>query len=219
VSALAAVLGLDEAKLFESAGLDPPLPEIVRSQTVEQTLSSIAPGTDRYAFDVPLPSVPTPKPPMEAIRAPSKVDEPAGSEADARHADQTEEEDGSGEQSSTEEQPLLSRSTTEATQVGAATAVRGAHRRETGIPRGPRLIERLRLATLRRPRAIAPLTTLPPQAPARSYVEDADERLSYKLRALYTVVGVGLAFIALVWAASNFFGALKSVWDLFFSNL
>jgi hypothetical protein len=97
--------------------------------------------------------------------------------------------------------------------------VRGAHRRESTAPRGPGIIERLRLATLRRPRAAAPLTTLPPAPPARSYVEDADERLSYKLRALYTLVGVGLAFVAFVWAASNLLDAVKSVWDLFFSNL
>ena len=50
-------------------------------------------------------------------------------------------------------------------------------------------------------------------------MEDPTERWSYRLRSIYTAVGVVALFIALGWAASNLLDALGSVWEELTSNL
>ncbi len=79
--------------------------------------------------------------------------------------------------------------------------------------------DRLRAATVRRPRPASAPSTLPPVPRAPSYMEDPTERWSYRLRSIYTAVGVVLLFIALGWAASNLFDSLGEVWEILTANL
>ncbi len=54
---------------------------------------------------------------------------------------------------------------------------------------------------------------------ALSYMEDVEERWSYRLRAILTVVGVGLLVVVLGWAASELLTAVGDVWDALTAGL
>lgn len=54
---------------------------------------------------------------------------------------------------------------------------------------------------------------------ALSYMEDVEERWSYRLRAILTVAGVGLLVIVLGWAASELLAAVGDVWDALTAGL
>lgn len=73
---------------------------------------------------------------------------------------------------------------------------------------------------------------LPPPAAARpagrsarrpmnalSYMEDVEQRWSYRVRAVLTIAGVGLLVIVLGWAASELLTALGDVWDALTAGL
>jgi hypothetical protein len=49
-------------------------------------------------------------------------------------------------------------------------------------------------------------------------MEDANERWSYRLRGIYTAVGVVLMFIVLGWAASNLFDSVGELWSELTAN-
>ena len=54
---------------------------------------------------------------------------------------------------------------------------------------------------------------------ALSYMEDVEQRWSYRVRAILTVAGVGLLVIVLGWAASELLAALGDVWDALTAGL
>jgi len=52
-----------------------------------------------------------------------------------------------------------------------------------------------------------------------SYVEDREQRLTYKLRGAFTAIGLFGLLAVFAWAASQFFDALGDAWDAVFGNL
>ena len=54
---------------------------------------------------------------------------------------------------------------------------------------------------------------------ALSYMEDVEERWSYRIRAILTVSGVGALGLVLLWAGSELAGALGDVWDALTAGL
>lgn len=49
--------------------------------------------------------------------------------------------------------------------------------------------------------------------PTASYMDDPEQRMVYRLRALYTLIGLAVVFVVLAWAAANAFDAFGEVWD------
>jgi transcriptional regulator with XRE-family HTH domain len=200
VSALAAVLGIDESALFDSAGLDRPV--IESNPTVRQALSTIAPGAVHDEF-------PTREPAGGRSRR-----EPSGAfgtfQPGVTAAATGETIAATHERASDEE--------TQLTQVPASMG--GAPSRKSVRDGAPSFLDRLRAATVRRqPRPASAPSTLPPVPRAPSYLEDTTERWSYRLRAIYTGAGVIALFIVLGWAASNFFSSVGEVWEILTRNL
>ena len=200
VSTLAAVLGIDEVALFEAAGLEPPVSE--PGPSMRQALSSITPEARREHRDDPVDRLP-----FEAVD-----DEPGG--------------DGQVEQAPP---PVAERRRRDVPRpapapVAGPPVATAAVAEPTREPRhravGGGVLERLRSMTLRRGTVpIAAPTTLPPAPRVASYVEDPGERLSYRLRTVYTAAGVLALFVALAWAASNLFDSLGSLWQELTANL
>lgn len=56
-----------------------------------------------------------------------------------------------------------------------------------------------------------------PQTPP-SYLEDEQQRVTYRLRNLYTAIAVAILFIVLAWALGNTVEALGEAWDAFFGG-
>jgi transcriptional regulator with XRE-family HTH domain len=198
VSSLAAVLGIDEVTLFESAGLEPPVQR--RQVTVEQALRTLTP---EQAAGPPRPRAPRPGEALtEGLRVPPQERRrpPQGAPTESRQPG-----------------PVTPVTQTRPTE---RPVNRGAHGRSepiTGEKVG--LVDRLRAATLRKPKPAAPLTTLPRAPVAPSYLEDEDERFSYKLRSVFTAAGLLVLMLGLAWAAANLFAAVGAVWEELTKNL
>lgn len=166
ITSLAAVLAVDEARLFRAAGMEPPDRQPTR--TIEQELATIAPQR---------PPVPEPTDSQEAETASRTV---------------------ITRQESPEPKPL----------PPAAHAPR--HVTPRAAPSQPeRPLTRLGEPTPARVEAATP----------RSYMDDPEERWSYRLRAVWTAAGiVGLAVI-LLWAGSRALDALGDAWDALLAGL
>ncbi len=54
---------------------------------------------------------------------------------------------------------------------------------------------------------------------ALSYMEDVEERWSYRIRSILTATGVGALGLILIWAGSELLGALGDVWDALTAGL
>lgn len=54
---------------------------------------------------------------------------------------------------------------------------------------------------------------------ALSYMEDVEQRWSYRVRSILTAVGVGALGLVLLWAGSELLGALGDVWDALTAGL
>lgn len=54
---------------------------------------------------------------------------------------------------------------------------------------------------------------------ALSYMEDVEERWSYRIRSILTISGVGALGLILIWAGSELLGALGDVWDALTAGL
>jgi transcriptional regulator with XRE-family HTH domain len=54
---------------------------------------------------------------------------------------------------------------------------------------------------------------------ALSYMEDVEERWSYRIRSILTVAGVGALGLILIWAGSELLGAVGDVWDALTAGL
>lgn len=205
VSTLAAVLGIDEITLFGAAGLELPVSE--RSPSVRQALSTITPAARMAAADSDddAANPPQPSPPPIAARVEGS-DRPAMSPAPTSGRRIRPPEPsvvGAGEAG---EAPLQ-------TPAPSQTPARQPRHRSDGV------LERLRKATVRNPAPAPVPTTLPPAPREPSYLEDPNERWSYRLRSLYTAAGVVALFVALGWAAANLFDALGDLWEILTANL
>lgn len=184
VTSLAAVLDLDEATLFGAAGLQPPVAE--RSLTLEESLALIAPAS-REETASPLPDIgkiwQEPQPAAPAPAYQPPAPAPALEAALAGPA-------------------VVEPVPASVAAVPAATAsvpVRDRRRRPAAAPTAPM--------------AAPPRVIPPPSQPVRSYLEDSEQRLSYQLRGVYTLVGLAVLLAVLVWAAANALDALSQTWD------
>ena len=54
---------------------------------------------------------------------------------------------------------------------------------------------------------------------ALSYMEDVEERWSYRIRSILTAAGVGALGLVLIWAGSELLGAVGDVWDALTAGL
>lgn len=54
---------------------------------------------------------------------------------------------------------------------------------------------------------------------ALSYMEDVEQRWSYRMRAILTAVGIGLLIVVLGWSSSQLLSALGDVWDALTAGL
>lgn len=52
-----------------------------------------------------------------------------------------------------------------------------------------------------------------------SYMEDVEQRWSYRVRSMLTAAGIGLLGIVLLWAGSQLFGAVGDVWNALTAGL
>lgn len=168
ITSLAAVLAVEETRLFRAAGIDPPGRQ--PTLTIEQELATIAPprpapeegtetaaeGVSRGVMTQETPSAPKPQPETATSAVTEYVPR----------------------------QP-----------VAPAAAPPPAHRE----PRSPRVASE--------------------QAIARSYMDDPEERWSYRLRAAWTAAGVGALGILMLWAGSRALDAFGDVWDSLLSGL
>jgi transcriptional regulator with XRE-family HTH domain len=67
-----------------------------------------------------------------------------------------------------------------------------------------------------------PVITIPPPSqpqPSRSYVEDPNQRMLYRLRWAFTAAGLFVTFVILAWAGGHLLSALGEFWDALFGGL
>lgn len=169
ITSLAAVLAVDEARLFQAAGID--RPDRQPTLTIEQELATIAPTRES-------------RPPPE---------------------------DGTETASETVSRGVITRETPPIPkpQPETATSAVTEYVPRQAAPAGPEPRVRQRRA---------PSVTAD-QPVARSYMDDPEERWSYRLRAVWTAAGVGALGVLMLWAGSRAFDAFGDVWDALLSGL
>lgn len=194
VSSLAAVLAIDEGSLFRAAGLDLPLRH--EALTIEQELATIAPSKPQPQDTPPLPE----PPPLSSERASSVT---------------------------TGEQPFPARSTfrevpaplpSDGAPSEAAAEFFGRGRDLATDDTAPAVPKRRKAARERPSPRLAVESTQPAISPV-SYMEDPDERWSYRLRSLWTAAGVGILGLLLLWAGSRALDAFGETWDALLAGL
>jgi transcriptional regulator with XRE-family HTH domain len=190
VSSLAAVLAINEDALFRAANLNPP--DRQQPLTIEQELATIAPSRPTASAS------PTPTSERPAIVA----DVPEQSPSPERSQDP-------------QETDFSSSSASDFLQKGVDAIA------EVGTP----LLEKLRSRRSRTPRRNstpanrASVPTAAPVVPTGSYMDDPEERWSYRLRALWTAAGVGALGVLLLWAGSRALEAFGETWDALLAGL
>ena len=201
VSSLAAVLAIDEKTLFHAANLNPP--DHRQALTIEQELATIAPTRPAPA---PTPSTTPDRP---AIVADAPPESPS-----AEHVPDVAEEASAVP------------NVTELLQKGVdAIAEASAPLLESLRQRRAPLIEKLRARRLRAPRPNRPPVSRPavptaaPVLSTGSYLDDPEERWSYRLRALWTAAGVAGLGVLLLWAGSRALEAFGETWDALLAGL
>jgi len=197
LTALAAILGIDEVHLFEKAGTE--LPGIESSPTVEEALATLNPessyGPAMSMFDLE---------PAEIVSDQGEDDSPDSADLDGPddRDDPADAEDG--------DLPPV---------VFPAPGPHGPLTQPDPISVSP-----VTELPAERP-ALSPspeqfrLTTPTPSVHEVSYVEDQSQRQMYRVRTMATVVAALALVIALIWALNESLGALGDWWDQFFGNL
>lgn len=198
LTSLAAVLAINEAKLFHVAGL--PQPGLVATPTIEQELASIAPV--RQA-----PTPPSPDPSLSDGQSSPSVGPGAGPVAEN-------EPQGVAETTVEPEQPQQSES----------EPFPGSDFFQKGVDPVKKLWsffgERSRSGTRDRVRPESRAIPIRPAAiPTGSYMDDPDERWAYRLRAFWTTAGMAGLVIVLLWSGSRALQALGDTWDALLSGL
>ena len=191
VTSLAAVLGIEESALFQAAGMEPPGEATPFS--LEETLSSIAPGSVETApVEVPAPQ---PVPGRHAVSSDQrKLDARETAMEKLRSAVDSVSESVSGGW----------RKRLKALRQPAQRSVQPPGQRPVTPPRVV-----ARGSNTRRSRSFRSL----------SYMEDVEQRWSYRMRAILTGAGVAVMGLVLLWAASGLFGAVGDLWDALTAGL
>ena len=158
--------------------------------SLEETLSAIAPTAEPRA--------------TEQVEIPGAPDDGGG-----RHARSVEEEKLGGRESALDRLRTAIESVTD--------SIGESNRRGRGRSRTPS----------RQQSAVSPLSAVPTVTQssrrrplkALSYMEDVEERWSYRIRSILTAAGVGALGLVLIWAGSELLGALGDVWDALTAGL
>ena len=199
VSSLAAVLAIDEKTLFRAANLDPP--DRHQPLTIEQELATIAPSR-RVAAS----STPTTEPPAIVAEVPDQT--PLAEEVDDR-------DDSASPVANPSD--FFSKGMDSVASAGAPLLEKLRARRQP-------LLEKLR-ERRRAPRpnsapvSRASMPTAAPIVPTGSYMDDPEERWSYRLRAVWTAAGVAGLGVLLLWAGSRALDAFGETWDALLAGL
>ncbi len=203
LTSLAAVLAINESKLFHIAGL--PLPGVVASPTIEQELASIAPVRQ---------APPPPPPPFDPLLVagrplPSVVldEAPVAEHEPQRVAEATQAvQPQPPQQSEPEPTPGSDFFQKGMDPIKKFWSSFGERSKEPSRP------DRVRPE----PRAI-PIR--PAAIPTGSYMDDPDQRWSYRLRAFWTTAGMAGLVIVLLWSGSRAWQAFSDAWDALLSGL
>jgi ribosome-binding protein aMBF1 (putative translation factor) len=201
VSSLAAVLAINEETLFRAANLNPPNRH--EPLTIEQELATIAPSrptvaasptptTERPAIVADVPSrhhLPGPPRIRSSLSRPFRVPRTSSRKASTRSPRQV---------------PRFSRTCGRAALLFSRSC---AH----AVPTPP--------ASLRARQNRAPMPAPVPVVPTGSYLDDPEERWSYRLRAVWTAAGVGALGVLLLWAGSRALAAFGETWDALLAGL
>jgi transcriptional regulator with XRE-family HTH domain len=199
VSSLAAVLGIDEALLFQAAGMD--RPGMPPRRSLGESLAEIAPSHSSTAAGASTGSTKGDADGAE-LRAPvSSVDVQESEPPPAR--------EGSA---------LQSRRELRANAVGAPVPPPEPGRGSAAILNAfDRIASRFRRKPRRHALVATPVTpTVPTSQP--SYVEDPEQRLLYRFRSVLLVVGVLVLAVVFVWSAGEFLDAVGSSLDALFGS-
>lgn len=200
ITALAAILGVDERMLFEKAGQAAPVVE--EAPTIEQALATLDP---------------------EAIEEELKprVPEPVAASIPAIEVVPDEEEGIVIEESV----PVFDTSSIEKELTAAMAAFEVAPEPvRTPQPVAVAVPPPRSATTSTQVAYVAPPPTYVVSAPTPridepSYMEDRSQRQLYRVRTLATIVILVALGITLLWAFGEGFGALGDWWDEFFGNL
>lgn len=201
VSSLAAVLAINEETLFRAANLNPP--DRHQPLTIEQELATIAPSRPGAA------SSPSPTTDRPAIVA--DVPEQTAPPEEVRDRDES-------------ASPVSSQSDFFQKGMDSLAGAGGPLLEKLRARREP-LLAKLRERRLRTPRPTrapvsrAPVPTAVPVVPTGSYMDDPEERWSYRLRAVWTAAGVAGLGVLLLWAGSRALEALGETWDALLAGL
>jgi transcriptional regulator with XRE-family HTH domain len=193
ITALSAILDLDQQSLFDKAGLEVPVVE--NQPTVEEALASLAPpkGEAPLATDeFPVFTLDDPPPGLT-------LDVDSGLEAEVREHPEGVTEVALPVEREPEREPAPLNARPELVGV---TATRTQPEPAFVTPPEPFV-----------------MTTPTPPVVEPSYIEDNNQRQLYRVRNLATVVLIVALVIIFLWSMSNAIDALGTWWDEFFGNL
>lgn len=204
LTSLAAVLAINESKLFHVAGL--PLPGVVATPTIEQELASIAPFRQAPPHS-PLPADPSlvagrSLPSVVPGEAPVAEYEPKGAAETTQAVEPQPPRESESEQFPGSD--FFQKGVDPIKKFWSSLGARS--RAESPKP------DRVRPA----PKAI-PIR--PAAIPTGSYMDDPNERWSYRLRAFWTTAGMAGLLIVLLWSGSRAWQAFSDAWDALLSGL
>lgn len=205
VSSLAAVLAINEETLFRAANLNPP--DRHQPLTIEQELATIAPSRPAAASS-PTPTserpaivsdVPKQTPPKEEVEAHEEPETPGPNASDffQKGVDALSEAGG----------PLLGKLRARRNPLLEKMRARRIRSRTPRTRRTPA------------PASRASVPAAAPVVPTGSYMDDPEERWSYRLRALWTAAGVAGLGVLLLWAGSRALEAFGDTWDALLAGL
>ncbi len=158
--------------------------------SLEQTLSAIAPSAQ-------------PPSATEQVEIPDTPDDGAG-----RHARKVEEDKLGGRESALDR--LRTAIETVSDSVGESNMRR---QRRSQIPAAQQqVVSQVSVRPVSRSNRKRPFVAL-------SYMEDVEERWSYRIRSILTAAGVGALGLILLWAGSELLGAVGDVWDALTAGL
>lgn len=215
LSALAAILGVDERQLFEKAEVKRPA-AVETSPTVEQALATLSVRDD---LPEPVETAPEPRAPIAEPRDESEGDESGDVEPLASPEPRS---DPIDDEKRTAPRPISVPQTPPppvpvASQL--AVAFQGAATEDGGSWDIEAFPEDSGEAAYVAPPEPYVQTPLIPTLADISYMEDQSQRQLYRVRSLATVVAFVALVVAFVWAAGEGLGALGDWWDDFFGNL
>ena len=216
LTALAAILGVDERQLFEKAEVERPA-TVETSPTVEEALATLSVRDD---WPGPVETSPGPGEPIAGEREEGEGDESGDAEPFVFPEPELEQiEDVKPTASrpiSVPQTPPPSIPVARELAVAFQGDVAAEDRGSWDVEASPEDSGEAAYVAPPEPYVQTPLI---PTLADVSYMEDQSQRQLYRVRSLATVVAFVALVVAFVWAAGEGLGALGDWWDDFFGNL